>query len=63
MNSYVARSVTLLCRLKHFWISSATCVIVVALFLSMLFCHSPDIALNSVATSVGVRRCIICRPV
>ena len=51
------RSVTLLFKLKHFWMSSATCVIVVALFLSMLFCHSPDIALNSLATSVGISFC------
>ena len=47
MNPYVDRSVTLLFRLKHFWMSSDTCAIVVALSLSMLFCHSPDIALNS----------------
>ena len=63
MNPYVDRSVTLLFKLKHFWMSSDTCAIVVALFLSMLFCHSPDIALNSLATSVGISFCIICRPV
>ena len=63
MNPHVARSVSLLFRLKHFWMSSATCAIVVALFLSMLFWHSPDIALNSLATSVGISFCIICRPV